>query len=247
MPKTKFFQGLQDVLSNILETQAKAIDTASDWAAEAIAVDRFAVMIGTGHSFMVAADAFPRIGSYPGWLPLHELSTSYTATIAGNQGLRQVLFLENLEGFGQVVLQNYHLDPRDVVFAISHSGVHAFTIDCALAAKELGLKTIAVTSLAQSKASKPKHSSGKRLFEVCDLVIDNGAPEGDAIVEIEGFPHKVGSLSTITACAIFQALVAETAKRLTQRGVSLPQMAHDRQMLQDSISEQARRLRGFYQ
>jgi uncharacterized phosphosugar-binding protein len=247
MPKTSFFHGLQDALTKILETQAEAIDTASDWAAEAIAADRFALMIGTGHSFLVTADAFPRIGSYPGWLPLHELSTSYTATIAGNQGLRQVLFLENLEGFGQVVLQNYRLDPCDVLFTISHSGVHALTIDCALTAKEEGLKTVAVTSVVQSKASTPKHSSGKRLFEVCDLVIDNGAPKGDAIVDVEGFSYKVGSLSTITACAIFQALLAETAKRLTQRGASLPQMAHDKQMLQDSISEQVRRMQGFYQ
>jgi uncharacterized phosphosugar-binding protein len=247
MPKTSFFHGLQDALTKILETQAEAIDTASDWAAEAIAADRFALMIGTGHSFLVTADAFPRIGSYPGWLPLHELSTSYTATIAGNQGLRQVLFLENLEGFGQVVVQNYRLDPCDVLFTISHSGVHALTIDCALTAKEEGLKTVAVTSVVQSKASTPKHSSGKRLFEVCDLVIDNGAPKGDAIVDVEGFSYKVGSLSTITAFAIFQALLAETAKRLTQRGASLPQMAHDKQMLQDSISEQVRRMQGFYQ
>jgi uncharacterized phosphosugar-binding protein len=247
MPKTAFFHGLQDVLTKILETQAEAIDTASDWAAEAIAADRFALMIGTGHSFLVTADAFPRIGSYPGWLPLHELSTSYTAAIAGNQGLRQVLFLENLEGFGQVVLQNYRLDPSDMLFAISHSGVHALAIDCALTAKEQGLRTVAVTSVAQSKASTPKHSSGKRLFEVCDLIIDNGAPVGDAIVDVEGFSYKVGSLSTITACAIFQALLAETAKRLTHRGVSLPQMAHDKQMLQDSISEQVRRMQGFYQ
>jgi uncharacterized phosphosugar-binding protein len=204
-------------------------------------------MVGTGHSFLVAADAFPRIGSFPGWLPMHELSTSYTASIAGNQSLRQVLYLENLEGFGRVVLENYRLDPRDVLFAISHSGVHALAIDCALRAKELGLKTVAVTSIAQSTNSKAKHSSGKRLFEVCDLVIDNGAPEGDAIVEVPGFSYKVGSLSTITACAIFQALLAETAKRLAQRGVSLPQMAHDKQMLQDSITEQVRRLKGFYQ
>jgi uncharacterized phosphosugar-binding protein len=247
MPKTHFFRGLQDVLDIILETQGEAIDTASEWAAQAIAADRFALMVGTGHSFLVTADAFPRIGSYPGWLPLHELSASYTATISGNQGLRQVLFLENLEGFGQVVLQNYRLDPRDVLFSISHSGVHALTIDCALRAREQGLKTVAVTSLAQSKVSTPRHSSGKRLFEVCDLVIDNGAPEGDAIVNVEGFTHRVGSLSTITACAIFQALVAETAKRLGERGVSIPQVTPEKQMLEASIAEQVRRLRGFYQ
>jgi uncharacterized phosphosugar-binding protein len=106
MPQAHFFNALQEILTKLQQTQESAINTASDWAAEAIAAERFALLIGTGHSFLVTADAFPRIGSYPGWYPLHELSTSYTAAVSGNQGLRQVLFLENLEGFGRVVLEN---------------------------------------------------------------------------------------------------------------------------------------------
>jgi uncharacterized phosphosugar-binding protein len=246
MPQGQFFNALQETLTKLQQTQESAINTASDWAAEAIAADRFALLIGTGHSYLVTADAFPRIGSYPGWFPLHELSASYTAAVSGNQGLRQVLFLENLEGFGRVVLENYKLDPRDVLFAISHSGVHALTIDFALAAKEQGLKIVAITSMKQSPESTPKHSTGKRLFEVCDLVIDNCAPKGDATVQIPGFSHKVASVSTITACAIIQALVAETAQRLTERGISLPQVSHEKQMLEASIVEHLRRAKGFY-
>jgi uncharacterized phosphosugar-binding protein len=247
MPKEHFFNALQAVLEQIHQTQGPAIDTASEWAAEAIAAERFALLIGTGHSYLVTADTFPRIGSYPGWLPLHELSASYTATVSGNQALRQVLFLENLEGFGRVILENYRTDRRDVLFAISHSGLHALAIDFAIEARERGLKTVAITSLAQSRASKPKHSSGKRLFEACDLVIDTCAPEGDAVVDIPGFSHKVASVSTIAASAIMQALVAETAQRLSDRGVSLPQIAHDKAMLAASVAEQVRRMNGFYQ
>jgi uncharacterized phosphosugar-binding protein len=157
-----------------------------------------------------------------------------------------VLFLENLEGFGCVILENYCIDPQDILIAISHSGTHALAIDFALVAKDKGLKTVAITSLDQSRASTSLHSSGKRLFEVCDLVIDTCAPEGDAVVDIPEFSHKVASVSTIAACAIIQALVAETAQRLSNRGISLPQMAHDKTMLAASVAEQVRRMNGFY-
>ncbi len=242
----KFFSALYEVLDKIEETQGAAIEKVGTWAAEAIAADRFTILFGTGHSFLVTADAFPRIGSYPGWLPIHELSTSYIVSLLGNQGIRQMLYLENLEGFGRLVLENYRLDPKDLMIVISHSGVHAMGIDIALVAKEQGLKTVAITSVSQSKSSKPSHSSGKRLYEVCDVVIDTCVPAGDALVEVPGFAHKVASASTIAACAIMQALMAETAQKLANKGVTLPQISHDKTMLTASIAEHARRVAGLY-
>jgi len=246
MLSKKFFSALYEVLDKIGETQEAAIEKVATWAAEAIAVDRFAILFGTGHSFLVTADAFPRIGSYPGWLPLHELSASYIVSLLGNQGIRQMLYLENLEGFAHIVLQNYRLDPKDLMIVISHSGVHAMGIDYALIAKEQGLKTVAITSVSQSKSSKASHSSGKRLYEVCDVVIDTCVPAGDALVEVPGFAHKVASASTIAACAIMQALMAETAQKLVSKGVTLPQISHDKTMLTASIAEHARRVAGLY-
>jgi uncharacterized phosphosugar-binding protein len=246
MPSKKFFSGLYEVLDKIGESQDAAIENVATWAAEAIAADRFAILFGTGHSFLVTADAFPRIGAYPGWLPLHELSTSYIVSLLGNQGIRQMLYLENLEGFAHIVLQNYRLDAKDLMIVISHSGVHSMGIDYALIAKEQGLKTVAITSTAQSKSSKVRHSSGKRLYEVCDVVIDTCVPVGDALVEIPGFSYKVASASTIAACAIMQALMAETAQKLASKGVTLPQISHDKEMLTASIAEHARRVAGIY-
>jgi uncharacterized phosphosugar-binding protein len=246
MQSKKFFSALYEVLDKIRETQEEAIENVATWAAEAIAVDRFAILFGTGHSFLVTADAFPRIGSYPGWLPLHELSASYIVSLLGNQGIRQMLYLENLEGFAHIVLQNYRLDPKDLMIVISHSGVHSMAIDYALIAKEQGLKTVAITSTAQSKSSKVSHSSGKRLYEVCDVVIDTCVPVGDALVEVPGFSYKVASVSTIAACAIMQALMAETAQKLASKGITLPQISHDKEMLTASIAEHARRVAGLY-
>jgi uncharacterized phosphosugar-binding protein len=222
MGRNKFIEGITGVIHQIEETQQEAIDVAAGWAAEAIAGDHLVFLFGSGHSFIPTMDAFPRIGSYPGWLPIHELSTSYISTVFGNQGLRQTLFLEKVEGFGRLVMENYRITPQDAMVVISNSGVNPMGIDVALVAKEKGLKTIAITSLAHSRQSASRHSSGKRLFEMCDLVIDTCVPAGDALVEVQGFPHRVASASTIAACVIMQAVAADTAEKLAEKGYEVP-------------------------
>jgi uncharacterized phosphosugar-binding protein len=254
-----YLQALNQVLTELEETQQENISKAAQWIAEAIAEERFGVIFGSGHSYMPASDTFPRIGSYPGWLPIHELSTSYIANISGNQGLRQSMFLEKVEGFGDIVLSNYRLDPRDVMIVISNSGVNPMGIDIALNAKQQGLKTIAITSLQHSKASASRHSNGKRLFEVCDLTIDTCVPQGDAMMEVEGFGSKIGAASTIVACVIMQALGVETAQKLADMGITLPVFPshnakmspeeHERveKMADDVLKEFTRRSANIYQ
>lgn len=215
MSTPKFLSAIRAILDQIELTQAENIGLASTWIAEAIMADRFAVLFGSGHSFMPTMDTYPRIGSYPGWLPIHELATSYVARTSGDVGLRQALFLEKVEGYGKLVLSNYTVEPRDVMICVSNSGVNTMAVEIALEAKKLGLKTIGVTSIAHSKASTSYHRSGKRLFEVVDLVLDTCVPQGDAQVEVPGFPYKVASASTIAGCIIMQSLVSETAARLS--------------------------------
>ncbi len=222
MGAKQFFDAIQNVLNRIAETQYETISHVAQLGADSIANDRLIVLFGSGHSFLPTMDTYPRIGSFPGWLPIHELSTSYLAAVQGNQALRQALYLEKIEGFGRVVLDNYRLNAKDVMIIISNSGVNPMGIDVALSAREQGLKTVAITSLAHSQGSKSRHSTGKRLFEVCDLVIDTCVPQGDAQITIPGFPHKVASASTIAGCIIMQSLVAEVAQNLAERGITLP-------------------------
>ncbi len=258
MGAKRFLSALRDILNGIEASQMETISTVAGWVADAAAVDRFGVLFGSGHSYMPAADTFPRIGSFPVWLPIHELSTSYMATVLGNQGLRQMTFLEKVEGLGRLVLQSYRLDPRDVMIVISNSGVNAIGIDIALTAHEQGLRTVAITSLAHSRSSQSRHSSGKRLFEVCDCTIDTCVPSGDALVEVQGFPAKVAAASTIVSSAIMQCLIAETAQCLASRGISLPvypshnstlppeQAAALERMEQAVLTEFARRTANIY-
>jgi uncharacterized phosphosugar-binding protein len=222
MAQNPFLARIGGVINEIADTQQEAIDTAAGWAADAISGDHFVFMFGSGHSFIATMDTYPRIGSYPGWLPIHELSTSYMPTVLGNQGLRQTLFLEKVEGFGRLVMENYRITPDDVMVVISNSGVNPMGIDVALVAKEQGLRTIAITSMPHSQQSASRHSSGKRLFEVCDHILDTCVPPGDALVDVPGFPHRVAASSTIAACVMMQSLSAATAQKLADRGYSPP-------------------------
>jgi len=222
MTANKFFQAFSEVFQRIETTQVENIHTAATWAAEAMMADRFGVLFGSGHSYIPTMDIYPRIGSFPGWLPIHEMATSYITRMSGDIGLRQSLFLEKVEGYGKVVLANYALDERDVMIVISNSGVNTIGIEIAIEAKKLGLKTVGVTSLAHSQVSKSYHSSGKRLFEVVDLVIDNCVPQGDALVDVTGFPARVASASTIAGCIIIQSLAAETGAILAEHNYIPP-------------------------
>jgi uncharacterized phosphosugar-binding protein len=211
MSASLFLSEFRKVFDRIENTQLEAIRKGAGWIAEAMMADRFAVVFGSGHSAIPTEDVYPRIGSFPGWLPIHDLPATYMSRLSGDLGLRQALFLEKVEGYGSVVLANYALEPRDVMIVISNSGVNTMGVEMALKAKEMGLKTIGITSREHSQLSASYHSSGQRLYEVVDLVIDNCMPPGDALVSVPGFPSKVAAGSTIAGCLIMQSLAAETA------------------------------------
>jgi len=100
----------------------------------------------------------------------------------------------------------------------SHSGLNAVVLDIALAAKEKGMQVIGVTSVAHSSSTPSRHSSGKHLYEIADVVIDTGVPKGDAALEIPGVDGKVGATSTSLAIAVGQAINAATVEKLAARG-----------------------------
>jgi uncharacterized phosphosugar-binding protein len=258
MSAEKLFTSVGEISHQVESTQMGKIQLAATMAADAIAADRFAVMFGTGHSFMPIMDTFPRVGCFPGWLPIYELASTVVPMLSGNQGLRQVLFIEKAEGYGSVVLENYHLIPADVMFVISNSGTNTAGVEVALGAQERGLKVVAVTSVAHSQGSMSRHSSGKRLYEVADVVIDTCVPAGDAQVEIPGWAAKVGAVSTIIGMTIMQSVASETASILAGRGITLPvypshtsgQNGAEIAALEDEeerlMVEQSRRMAGMY-
>ena len=206
------------ILRKIGETQLENIARAADWCASSIVAGRLVHLFGSGHSRVCVEEMFPRYGSFPGFHPIVELSMAYHNQVVGANGQRQAMFIERVEGLGEVILSNFALDPRDSAVLFSASGAAAVTIDMALGFRRRGIRTIAVTALEHAGVTRTPHSSGRSLHEVCDLAIDTCAPAGDAMVRLPGLETPVAPGSTIGGCAVANALKAEVAQRLTAAG-----------------------------
>ena len=208
----------QDILKQIEATQTDAIAQASDMCAESIAEDGLVYLFGSGHSRMAVEEMFPRYGSFPGFFPIVELAVTYHNQVVGCNGQRQALFLENISGYAEVILRNFSFGAHDCMMVFSNSGTNILPIEIAMGAKTRNLPVIAVSSLAHSRSSTSKHTSGKRLFEIADLTIDNCNPPGDAVVEIPNLAYPVGPTSSIGTLSIVNAIKCRVAELLTERG-----------------------------
>src|SRR5215212_5719955 len=164
------------LLGDVSATNAGAIETASQWCAEAIAGDGLVHLFGTGHSRIPVEELFPRYGSYPGFNPIVELSMTFHTQVVGANGQRQAMFIERVEGLAEAILSNFELGPPDVMIVFSASGLTAVPIEIAMGARERGLPVVAVTSVAQSEAVEPTHPTGTRLLDHADVVLDLCTP-----------------------------------------------------------------------
>jgi len=215
----RYFDNLIERLTTVRDTQADAIDRAASACADSIGKDKLAFTFGTGHGALPAIESFPRTGTIVGFRPIVESTMISFHRVWGDMGSRQYRFIHAVEGYGKAILRSHQLDPEDTMVLFSHSGVNAVILDIALEAKERGMTLVAVTSLPHSSVTKSRHSSGKRLFEVADIVVDTGVPLADATIRIDGLAHPVGANSTSITIAIAHAIVSATAEKLVQRGI----------------------------
>lgn len=217
-PALRYLEAAQHILTQIRDTQMPAIEAAARICADSIAAGGLVHLFGTGHSRIPVEEIFPRHGSFPGFHPIVELSLTNHTQVVGANGQRQAMYLEKLEGFGEVILRNFVFHPQDSMIVFSNGGVNGVVIDVALGAKRRGLPVIAVLSLAHSLASPVRHSSGKRLGEIADVTIDNCSPVGDAMVNITGLATPVGPGSSIGYVAVVNMLKCLVADELVRRG-----------------------------
>jgi uncharacterized phosphosugar-binding protein len=212
----------QALLDRLGQTQAPAIETASQWCAEAIAADGLVHLFGTGHSRIPVEEMFPRYGSYPGFNPIVELSMTFHTQVVGANGQRQAMFIERTPGLAETILSNFSFGSKDLMVVFSASGRSAVPVEMARGARERGLRVIAVTSLEQTMSEAPDPAVGSRLFQEADLVIDLCTPHADALVSVEGLATPVGPGSTIAAVAIVNSIKVRTAELLVERGWTPP-------------------------
>lgn len=219
MSATKYYQAISEIITKIHATQSPAMKKAAAAMAASISKQSRVYIFGSGHSVIPAMDIFPRYGSYIGYFPLYDPRLMWH-NVVGPGGARELLWLERAEGYAKVFLQSYALEKTDCMLVFSHGGLNAAPIEVALEAKRKGLTVISVSSLANRRAAKPSHSTGKALSDVADIAIDNCVPPEDALVDI-GRPEKVAAGSTMAAVFVAMSLVAETASLLAVSGVPL--------------------------
>ena len=206
------------VLDAIARTQADAMEAASQHCAASIGGGGVVHTFGTGHSRIPVEEMFPRYGSYPGFHPIVELSMTFHTQVVGANGQRQAMFIERTEGLAEQILANFTLRESDSMMIFSASGLNAVPIEMAVQARKAGLPVIAVTALAESLAVPPRHSSGTRLIDHADVVIDLCTPVGDALCDVEGVDVPVGPGSTLAAVAIVNGIKVRVAELLGAQG-----------------------------
>ncbi|MEL6308274.1 MAG: SIS domain-containing protein [Chloroflexota bacterium] len=204
---TQFLEFAIQILQRVMADSDTAIQASAQAVAEAINNDKLLYLFGSGHSALVARDGAGRAG---GLVP----AVLIDDVIEGDA--------ERIEGMARIIAGRFALEAGGVLVVISNSGINAVPIEMAMLGKDKGLTVVAITSLTHSQAVETRHSSGKKLYEVADIVIDTHGARGDAALDVHGHNFHTGATSTVVGCAIIQAITAQVVAILAEKGQTPP-------------------------
>ncbi len=214
----------QDYLSkcrtivDVVAQQEAAFNQAADWFSKTILSGRMVHLFGSGHSRIMVEEMWPRYGSFPGFNPIVELSLTFHNLVVGANGQRQAMFLENVSGLADRILRNFDITEQDSALVISSSGCNVVSIEMAELFQQKKVKVVAIVTKQHLEKSKSKRADGKKLSDFADLVLDTGAPTGDAMVYVKGLDIPVSPGSTVGGAIIINSIKAEVARRLAESG-----------------------------
>ena len=207
-------------LVDSVAAQMASIQQAADWFAKTILAGRMVHLFGSGHSRILVEEMWPRYGSFPGFNPIVELSLTFHNLVVGANGQRQAMFLENVSGLAERILRNFAITHEDCALVISSSGCNLVPIEMAEEFQKKKVRVVAIISVKHGEATPSKRADGKKLQDFADLVLDTGAPVGDAMVRVPGLDIPVAPGSTVGGAMLINCIKAEVAARLTAAGHS---------------------------
>jgi uncharacterized phosphosugar-binding protein len=216
-PIKSYLNAATGILHRVSE-QEEAIGTAAEWFAQTILAGRMVHVFGSGHSRIMVEEMWPRYGSFPGFNPIVELSLTYHNNVVGPNGQRQAMFLENVSGLAERILRNFVLSDKDTALVISSSGTNIVPVEMAEQFKQRNIRVVAIITAAHSQASTSKRTDGKKLGDFADIVLDTGAPAGDAMVHVSGLETPVSPGSTLGGVLLVNCIKAKLAQLLTDAG-----------------------------
>ncbi|WII36975.1 SIS domain-containing protein [Paenibacillus thiaminolyticus] len=211
-----YLNHIHDMLHRIEQQEANAISLAATKTAEAIMNGGIVHLFGCGHSHILTEEVFYRAG---GLVPIRPI---FVEKLMLHEGAVRSSELERQNGLAETFMEEQNIRPGEVMFVLSTSGRNPVPVDAALIAKAKGAFTIGITSLAYSQSQPSRHRSGKHLYDAVDLVIDNYAVKGDAILTHPDVPVPFTPTSTVTGAAILNAILAEAIARMAEQGYNPP-------------------------
>ncbi len=215
--RTAYIPTVLKLLQETYERQQETLATAATWIADALQEDHLVYVFGASHSGIITEELVYRAG---GLVPISPIFIpGLTCDV---RPITLTSSLERLDGYALRAMQEIPIVEGDVLIVHSVSGRNAAPVEVALYGKQKGAKVIGLTSLDYSQSVSSRSQTGLRLFEIADLVIDNGAPKGDAIVQLEGFAQPVAPVSTVLGAALINAVIAEACAILHERGQTPP-------------------------
>lgn len=212
-----YFDGIGEILEKILKTQSDSMTKTAQALADAVVEGRNIYIFGCSHASIIAQELFYRTGGLavinPIFAPGLNLDTRPVTMTSS---------MERVPGYAKVILNSTDIKKDDVLIIHSVSGRNTVPVEMAETAKGMGVYVIALTNVTYSSGVTSRAPSGKRLFEVSDLVIDNCGDFGDAVCEVEGFAERTAASSTVAGACILNAVMAECVNLLVGRGEQPP-------------------------
>ncbi|WP_330175195.1 SIS domain-containing protein [Streptomyces sp. NBC_01498] len=216
----QFFGAAIGLLERVRDEEAANIEAAGKAIAEAVASGGRVFAFGAGHSSLAAQDVVYRAGG---------LAVMNLLNVPGLTGVdvRPATLgsaLETVGGLASAVLRTSPLKFGDVLVIISLSGRNPLPVDMAVEARTMGVKVIAVTSVAYARETESRHASGTYLKDHADIVLDSKIAVGDAELTADGVGAPFAPASTVVTSALMQAMVATAAGGLVERGIEPPML-----------------------
>ena len=217
MQGESYIRIVTDCIEKAWATQKDNILTAASWVAENIEAKKNVFVFGCSHAGILAEEVFYRTGGLAVINPIF-----FPGFMLNTRPITMTSALERVPGLGKTILTQNHVGEGDLLIIHSVSGRNTVPVEMAIEAKAMGVRTVCITNLEYSNGVTSRHPSGKRLFEVCDLVIDNCGEKGDAAVKLDGLEEKIGPTSTAVGTAILNALVIEAVEKMIADGIVPP-------------------------
>ena len=207
----KYIAEIQRLVELVPVAQAEPMERAAELIADALCGEGYVFTFGTGHSHLLAEEIFYRAGGLARVCPILEDSLMLHRAAARSSQI------ERASGIAKPLLEDVDaVRYGGVMFLFSNSGCNTVAVDMALEAKEKGLSTVCITNLTHAAKSTSRHPQGKKLCEVCDVVIDNMGCYGDAAINVGG--AVTGATSTVIGSMILQAAVCRGIEIAQERG-----------------------------